>query len=905
MIGDKPLVLGTSSDDTLHGSDTDDAIYGKAGDDTLHGGSGNDLLDGGEGDDTLRGDSGNDTLLGGADDDKLYGGSGNDRLDGGEGNDTLRGDSGNDTLLGGEGNDNLVDTDGSNVLDGGAGDDWVQGEGTLRGGSGSDGLWADEYSTNTLEGGQGDDRLYTGYRSTNTIKYNLGDGFDLVARQGDGNAWGRRNEQIYNDKILFGEGITKEDLKLSKEGNDLIIQVGEDSTNGMRVEGFYSTNRTYQSKVNRLEFADGTVLRRGVDSIFNPNFVTTEEADDITGSEWSDTIEGKGGDDILRGGIGNDRLDGGEGNDTLRGDSGNDTLLGGEGNDNLVDTDGSNVLDGGAGDDWVQGEGTLRGGSGSDGLWADEYSTNTLEGGQGDDRLYTGYRSTNTIKYNLGDGFDLVARQGDGNAWGRRNEQIYNDKILFGEGITKEDLKLSKEGNDLIIQVGEDSTNGMRVEGFYSTNRTYQSKVNRLEFADGTVLRRGVDSIFNPNFVTTEEADDITGSEWSDTIEGKGGDDILRGGIGNDRLDGGEGNDTLRGDSGNDTLLGGEGNDNLVDTDGSNVLDGGAGDDWVQGEGTLRGGSGSDGLWADEYSTNTLEGGQGDDRLYTGYRSTNTIKYNLGDGFDLVARQGDGNAWGRRNEQIYNDKILFGEGITKEDLKLSKEGNDLIIQVGEDSTNGMRVEGFYSTNRTYQSKVNRLEFADGSILNRSDILAGTDSDDTLVGNDNTNIISGNEGDDTLIAGSGDDILEGGAGADTYVIDANDTGTKTIKMSSNDDSIDTIRLDGVNSSNVEFEAVDDDLAILLRGNSGDLISKVIVDNFYDEANEHADNIQIETADAITDIPNFGEQMRQLKAMMEAEEAANDFDGGAISGSQVTTQVGNSELLDIWAPKSESA
>ncbi|AXH29831.1 hypothetical protein CGC44_04110 [Francisella opportunistica] len=866
----KQIILSTDRDDNLSGFDSADAIYGNDGND------------------------------------KLYGKGGNDLLDGGLGDDILRGESGNDILLGGEGNDNLVDNEGSNVLDGGSGDDWVQGEGTLRGGEGSDGLWADEYSTNTLEGGQGDDRIYTGYRSTNTIKYNLGDGFDLVARQGDGSAWGRRYEQTYNDRILFGEGISQSDLKLSNEGNDLIIQVGEDPANGMRVEGFYSTNRTYQSKVNRLEFADGTVLRRGVDAIFNPNFETTEEVDDITGSEWNDVIDGKGGNDILRGGLGNDKLVGGEGDDTLRGDSGNDILLGGEGNDNLVDNEGSNVLDGGSGDDWVQGEGTLRGGEGSDGLWADEYSTNTLEGGRGDDRIYTGYRSTNTIKYNLGDGFDLVARQGDGNAWGRRYEQAYNDKILFGEGITKEDLKLNKEGNDLIIQVGEDSANGMRVEGFYSTNKTYQSKVNRLEFADGTVLRRGVDAIFNPNFETTEEVDDITGSEWNDVIDGKGGNDILRGGLGNDKLVGGEGDDTLRGDSGNDILLGGEGNDNLVDNEGSNVLDGGSGDDWVQGEGTLRGGEGSDGLWADEYSTNTLEGGQGDDRIYTGYRSTNTIKYNLGDGFDLVARQGDGNAWGRRYEQVYNDKILFGEGITKEDLKLNKEGNDLIIQVGEDSANGMRVEGFYSTNKTYQSKVNRLEFADGTVLGRSDILVGTESDDVLVGNNNDNIIVGNGGDDTIITGSGNDYLRGGEGADTYVINVNDTGTKTIDMSSNDNSIDTIRLEGVNSSDVGFEVQDNDLAILLRGNSGDLISKVIVNNFYDEANENADNIQIETADALTDIPNFGEQMRQLKAMMEAEEAVNDIDdGGAISGSQVTTQVGNSELLDIWAPKSEIA
>ena len=62
---------GSSSADTLVGTDANDVLIGRDGNDTLYGRRGNDVLQGG---------GGNDRLFGGVGRDSLVGGPGNDRL---------------------------------------------------------------------------------------------------------------------------------------------------------------------------------------------------------------------------------------------------------------------------------------------------------------------------------------------------------------------------------------------------------------------------------------------------------------------------------------------------------------------------------------------------------------------------------------------------------------------------------------------------------------------------------------------------------------------------------------------------------------------------------------------------------------------------------------------------------
>ena len=98
--------------------------------------------------------------------------------------------------------------------------------------------------------------------------------------------------------------------------------------------------------------------------------------DTLLWSPGADFLDGGFGDDIINGGAGNDTLDGSVGDDGLSGYTGDDVLLGGPGFDTLVGHDGADVLRGeldddtlvGGGGTSVEGDGVdeLIGGFGSD-----------------------------------------------------------------------------------------------------------------------------------------------------------------------------------------------------------------------------------------------------------------------------------------------------------------------------------------------------------------------------------------------------------------------------------------------------------------------------------------------------------------------------------------------------------
>ena len=119
QLGDDPsccpagtnIIVGTSNNDTLNGTNNADCILGRGGQDTINGNGGNDFISGGDGDDTLNGGDGNDVVFGGTGQDTLNGGNGNDSLNGGDGDDHLFGGPGNDTLRGGQGQDDLQGQD--------------------------------------------------------------------------------------------------------------------------------------------------------------------------------------------------------------------------------------------------------------------------------------------------------------------------------------------------------------------------------------------------------------------------------------------------------------------------------------------------------------------------------------------------------------------------------------------------------------------------------------------------------------------------------------------------------------------------------------------------------------------------------------------------------------------------
>ena len=880
----------------ITGTDNNDTLTGGNFGDTLTGNDGNDVIDGGAGNDTLRGNSGNDTLIGGKGNDRLEGSYGDDTYiwNLGDGFDTIyddnRGNTDNDTIKFGEGisfedlsferdgnsliiyvnndktqgikiqdyyssysqveklkfadesvvetstvavtidrsdalaaqnitgtdnndiltggnfGDTLTGNDGDDVIDGGAGND------TLKGNSGND----------TLIGGKGNDRLEGSY-GDDTYIWNLGDGFDTIYDYNGGNT--------DNDTIKFGEGISFEDLLFERDGNDLVIYVNNDKTQGITIQNYYSG----YSQVEKLEFADGTIVETSSVSIVEP-----EEPSENAGQ----TISGTSDDDIL---IGSD------------------------------------------GDDTINAE--------------DGY--NDITGGKGNDIISAGY-DRDTFYYNLGDGYDKITDLG-----GR-------DQIIFGDGISKENISFYRKNDNLIISINDDFSQGIEIIDFFRNN---DNRIENIKFADNSTLRLTTGLILKTNeldgsITGTVEDDTLIGNIGENNLNGSSGDDILNGGKGNDTLDGDVGNDTyiwnlgddidtIRDTAGLNTIKFGEnisfddltfkqdGNnlrlivkndisqgiiiqdhfssnninnnyhpitifefsdgskfdfrennitltyDNRAETItgniGDNIIDAQGGDDTITtygGDDIINGGAGDDEISSGN-GNDIITGGSGND-IINGEAGNDTYIWNLGDGMDTIT---DSSGF---------DKIKFGEGITSANLSFFKQGNNLLIFINDNHQEGIII------NRYFEGSYNieLLEFTDGSSINLSQSLDiklgdtgesidGTIYNDTITGGDGNDTINGGNGDDTLSGGigedtmsggdgadiisggTGDDTIDGGAGNDTYIWNLGD-GMDTITDSQGTDKI--VFGEGISYDDLSFSQTNSDLYINVQNmpNQGLLI-----------------------------------------------------------------------------------
>ena len=861
----------------IKGTEFDDIIYANGGNDTVNAGIGDDTIYGEAGFDTLYGENGNDVLIGGTGNDRLEGGLGDDTYiyNVGDGLDTIyddnRGNTDNNTIKFGEGisfsditfsrkDNNLIMTlfnditqrviiqnffsssyyqveklefaDGTTVPLTERGFEFIQNDGadnvsgtnyddTIYGKGGNDTIYG--YSGNdTLIGGKGNDRLEGSY-GDDTYIWNLGDGFDTIYDYNGGNT--------DNDTIKFGEGISFEDLLFERDGNDLVIYVNNDKTQGITIQNYYSG----YSQVEKLEFADGTIVETSSVSIVEP-----EEPSENAGQ----TISGTSDDDIL---IGSD------------------------------------------GDDTINAE--------------DGY--NDITGGKGNDIISAGY-DRDTFYYNLGDGYDKITDLG-----GR-------DQIIFGDGISKENISFYRKNDNLIISINDDFSQGIEIIDFFRNN---DNRIENIKFADNSTLRLTTGLILKTNeldgsITGTVEDDTLIGNIGENNLNGSSGDDILNGGKGNDTLDGDVGNDTyiwnlgddidtIRDTAGLNTIKFGEnisfddltfkqdGNnlrlivkndisqgiiiqdhfssnninnnyhpitifefsdgskfdfrennitltyDNRAETItgniGDNIIDAQGGDDTITtygGDDIIHGGAGDDEISSGN-GNDIITGGSGND-IINGEAGNDTYIWNLGDGMDTIT---DSSGF---------DKIKFGEGITSANLSFFKQGNNLLIFINDNHQEGIII------NRYFEGSYNieLLEFTDGSSINLSQSLDiklgdtgesidGTIYNDTITGGDGNDTINGGNGDDTLSGGigedtmsggdgadiisggTGDDTIDGGAGNDTYIWNLGD-GMDTITDSQGTDKI--VFGEGISYDDLSFSQTNSDLYINVQNmpNQGLLI-----------------------------------------------------------------------------------
>ena len=432
----------------------------------------------------------------------------------------------------------------------------------------------------------------------------------------------------------------------------------------------------------------------------------------------------------------------GDHDETINGTNSNETIYGNGGND---------VINGGYGNDFIIG------GKGND----------TLNGG-GDDDTYV---------YNLGDGLDTIS------------DNAGSNKIVFGEGITQDDIKFTQIGNNLLIYLNDDKNQGMIINNFFSDDAY---KISEIHFADNSV------------FYLSEAGLTLDQSDRTDnmTINGTDFDDILIGGIGNDTINAGDDDDILIGGKGNDTLNGGYGRDTYV--------------------------------------------------------------YNLGDGMDII------------NETRGNDKIKFGNGITKDGLTFTQEDNNLRIIINNDINQSILINGFYE-NVNYQ--VENIEFADGSKFNLStqgltlqqtnadDNVNGTSYDDIIYGNGGHDTINAGDGNDILIGGHGNDILSGGYGDDTYVYNLGD-GFDVINESGGNDRI--VFGEGISQDNLSFERINDNLKISING---DEIKGIQINNQFGSTSERVEIIEFHDGSTL-DISNADQLVQAMSSFSLSNSASTD-------------------------------
>ncbi len=428
--------------------------------------------------------------------------------------------------------------------------------------------------------------------------------------------------------------------------------------------------------------------------------------------------------------------------DTLVGTSNADFIQGLLGNDSIAGNAGSDRLEGGEGDDQLHGndqDDTLLGGTGSD----------MLHGDAGKDRLFAQAAVPLDQPGIQGDYETAVAGRGDLLSGGA------DDDILIG--AVADDLLAGGVGADLMYgRAGDDLLSGdvllEAVNSSWSVTRTLATATNTYRW----VINQGGMS----------QSDSVGGD---DMLYGGGGVDWVFGGAGNDLVDGGIGDDVLFGDAGNDVVLGGAGKDVMNGDDGDLAVP-------LQGNDWLDGGDGDDSIWG-MAGADVLIGGKGNDTMYGG-AGRDTYIYNKGDGVDYVVDDDKGSE---------KSIVIFGAGVGKDDFKL-RQGSLLL-----DFSNGdaLHIENFNADDPLSNASIEAFQFADGSSLSWSELLArgfdldGTAGDDTIVGTGiedridgkaGNDLIWGSDGNDVLTGGTGTDGLNGGLGNDVYVFSAGDAAT---------------------------------------------------------------------------------------------------------------------------------
>lgn len=464
---------------------------------------------------------------------------------------------------------------------------------------------------------------------------------------------------------------------------------------------------------------------------------------------------------------------------TIIGTGGANTLTGGATADTLIGLGGNDILDGGAGND------LLIGGSGND-----------------------------TYRYGRGYGNDVIDNSGGNNK---------DVDLIQLTNLTASQIRLTRIGNDLVLSVLASGETLTVRQCFLDADHA----IDGIVFADGTRwgVKEALANLYYLPVTPTEGADIINGNPTDDTLFGLGGNDQLFGNYGNDTLDGGAGNDRMEGGQGNDTYV--------VDAAGDVVVEAAAaGDDLVRASIsytlgsnverlTLTGSGNLDGVG--NALDNTLTGNSGNNRL-DGAAGNDVL--NGGAGNDVLLG-GAGND--RLNGDDGNDILDGGAG---NDTLAGGAGDDIYIvdQAGDTVS-----EGFAAGTDTVRSSLN---YTLGANLENLELTGSGNLNGT--GNSLDNLLTGNTGNNRLDGGAGNDVLAGRRGNDTYVYGQNYGNDQIDNSGGAANDVDTLQLVGLNSNQVRFVRLSNDLQMQVIATGATLTVK----GFYLGSDNEIDRVRFD-------------------------------------------------------------
>lgn len=576
----------------------------------------------------------------------------------------------------------FIGTAGVEIFNGGAEDDFMDGKGgndQLTGGGGQDSL-AGNAGEDVLNGGDGNDSLYSGDRSP---------GYFLP---------------YYDNPFippLLDRGVERDTLNGGAGDDRLFAGYGDNVDGGEGLDFLFISFLGAPSGVN-ADFRQETL------TIGGGTITGVENISYVEGSDFNDYIN------VASFGS--------------NGYSDRTTVFAMGGNDHVLAGYYTAYLDGGDGDDIVDGRGS-------------QYLQAVI-GGAGDDILYT--NSNTFARADGGDGNDRIFAHG---------------KIDGGAGDDYIEIQWSYYGGDVFGGSGNDEIRAS----------AYAATIAGGSGADLIIGHIGNDKLGSADFAPYPNSfQDDTGLE-QDTIYGFEGDDLIAGGYG-DNLDGGAGQDTLRYSMAG--LLSG------VDFNTASL---GSGQPVTIGDGVVENFETFAYLRATEF----------DDVLRLATQGT-LLEVNAGAGNDVVYTGGSSAKvfGGAGNDRFISgaagDILDGGDGVDEIDYAAYASAVDITLVSAAMTGTGaggdqlINIENIigtaYSDTLTGNGEANEIRGGAGN-----DVINGGAGNDKLYGDDGNDIINGGFGADAIWGGAGNDLINGGGGGTA-------TAYETISAGDGDDMV---------------------------------------------------------------------------------------------------------------------